>query len=419
MVKAPKVYPGEVIEQGQKGKKFKPVEMPYYTKRKNPKRFLAAQRKEQEQMQEEQAQRLEAVSAKRQRQLFGERQTMPTDPALLQAMAARQAAIPGQEDIMKETFLQKLLTPQEYESYSKGKQAKTAEKEALKKAILREPEITRKDIANIRSILGQIAGRKDIGEEKRAQLEQFAERLTKENMSKEQFRAIAAANNVPVPPILDNRKTAIGKLKTLYFNGEFVMPGATAESPEATAESDKGEGLKFKRGRKTKDIEGKGFLGDLFRSAKNKIVEAVKSDPLGAARKAFELAQQGIKGASEAKKMATQYGLIKPKPAPASAPEQTKGSGLKRGRGRPKKQVKGGDLISSGMEHFLGPIFNQAKDIMQDPLTQQALGLYKEITGGKLKGKGKQHNFKQALEDYKKVQNNQKKNMRKRVLETM
>jgi hypothetical protein len=408
MVKAQKVYPGEVIEQGQKGKKSKPVEMPYYTKRKNPKRFLAAQRKGQEQMQEEQAQRLDAVSAKRQRQLFGERQTMPTDPALLQAMAARQAAIPGQEDIMKETFLQKLLTPQEYESYRQGKQAKTAEKEAIKKAILREPEITKKDIANIRSTLGQIAGRKDIGEEKKTQLEQFEQRL--KNMDKDQFKAIAEANNVSIPAKKDNRKGAIGKLKNLFSQGQFAMPGGPG--------GDEGEGLKFKRGRKTKDIEGKGFLGDLFRSAKNKIVEAVKSDPIGATKKAFELAQKGIKGAQEAKKMATQFGLIKPKPALAQ--EEAKGSGLKRGRGRPKKQVKGGDfashLLSSGFHTMFDPLINKGKEFIQDPLTQQALGIYKELTGGKLKVRGKQHNFKQALEDYKKVQNNQKKNMRKRII---
>ena len=151
MPRAKKVYPGEVVEGKQKGKKLKPIEMPYYAKRRSPKRFLAAQDRDREQMKEQQAQRLAAVSAKRQRQLFGERQAMPTDPALLQAMAARQAAIPGQEDIMKETFLRKLLTPQEFESYSQSKISKKAEQEAIKKALLREPEITKKDVARITS----------------------------------------------------------------------------------------------------------------------------------------------------------------------------------------------------------------------------------------------------------------------------
>ena len=243
--------------------------------------------------------------------------------------------------------------------------------------------------------------------ETKSELEKLEETL--KNMSKADFAEVAAANNISVPKKKDNRKGAIGKLKSLYSQGKYIIPGPAASGPASPV----GFGLKFKKGRKSKDIEGKGFLGDLFRSAKNKIVEAVKSDPIGTAKKAFELAQKGIKGAQQAKAMATQMGIIKAKPEQA----KEKGSGLKRKAGRPKKQVKGGDFIDDAIFKTVSPYVQKAKSFMEDPLTRQALGLYKEITGGKLKGK--QTNFKQALEDYKKVQKNQKKNIRKRVLETM
>ena len=151
-MKNKKLYPAEGIERKQKGKQLKPIEMPYYAKRKDTKKFLKGQYNKQIQAKEEQAQTLAKISAKRQRQLFGERQPAPTDPTLLATLGAKQAIVPGQEDIQKDTFLRKLLTPQEFTKYQEGKIAKKAKQqeleaipgrqlEALGKIASRQPQI--------------------------------------------------------------------------------------------------------------------------------------------------------------------------------------------------------------------------------------------------------------------------------------
>jgi hypothetical protein len=236
-----------------------------------------------------------------------------------------------------------------------------------------------------------------------------------EDLQEDEFVDLVNANKgVSIPAKRKNRKGAITKLVQLYKQGKINDPSGLLGQQGAI-----GQGLKFKRGRKTKNIEGKGFLGDLFRKAKEKVVEVIKNDPIGATRKAFELAQKGIKGAQEAKKMATQFGLIKPKPAPAQ--EEAKGSGFKRRPGRPRKNIKGGEfgqhLLSTMFHQIADPFIDKGKQFLADPATQQAIGIYKDLTGSGLKkGKNSKAHFKQALEEYKNVQGKQKKNIRKRVM---
>ena len=432
-----KLYPGEGIQRKQKAKELKPIEMPYYAKRKDTKKFLKTQFRKQKQAEEEQQKMLENVSAKRQRQLFGERQTMPTDPTLLQTMAARQTAIPGQQDIMKETFLQKLLTPQEFQKYKEDKTMKKTKAEAmeiipqqqlqtLQNILATQPEqlqtlqnilATQPQTDNTESLLKQI--RFLISEQNKQQQSTPVEskdviRKNFENLlasDVNEFNMLVSANKLTLPKG-QSRVRVINQLVKLQSQGKLKQPSAAVV----------GQGLKLKRGGNS--IEGKGFFGDLFKKAKEKIIDTVSKDPIGSLQKGFELAQKGIKGAQEAKKVATQFGLIKPKPAPAPAAEQAKGSGLKRGRGRPRKNMKGGDfashLLSSGFHTMFDPFIDKGKQFLSDPATQQAIGIYKDLTGSGLKKKGKNSNahFKQALEEYKNIQGKQKAT-RRRVVETM
>jgi len=452
-----KLYPGEGIMQKQKGKQLKAVEMPYYAKRKDTKKFLKEQFRKQKQAEQEQQQMLENVTSKRQRQLFGERQTMPTNPALLQAMAARQAAIPGQEDIMKETFLQKLMTPQEFQKYKEDKAMKKTKTEQMERIpqqqlqalqnilatqpqqlqtlqnILAKPGI---DMSETENLLKQLRA---LSVQQRELLQSQPSQQSKQTKTdqeyKDEFRKLEETNQAQFIKLLtanniqyEYRQGGV-KINTGKPINELIQKirkGTIVDLPPAmgAAASPKGSGL-FKKGRKKRDLEGEGFFGDLFRSAKDKIVEAVKSDPIAVTKKAFELAQKGIKGAQEAKKMATQFGLIKPKPATAPAPsaEQAKGSGLKRGRGRPRKNIKGGEfgqhLLSTMFHQIADPFIDKGKKFLADPATQQAIGIYKDLTGSGLKkGKNSNAHFKQALEEYKNIQGKQKAS-RRRVMETM
>lgn len=131
-----KLYPGEGVQGKQKGKKLNPIEMPYYAKRKDTKKFLDNENKKKMQAIKQQDQMLENVNLKRQRQLFGERQTPMFDPQLMATLTAKQLLIPGQEDIQKDTFLQKLMTPQEFQRYKADKikkQTKAQEMEDIPK----------------------------------------------------------------------------------------------------------------------------------------------------------------------------------------------------------------------------------------------------------------------------------------------